>query len=145
MPRVLVIQGAGMNMRGKGNTQAFGPMTLAEYDAHIRRYAAELGVDVEIFQSNIEGEVINKLYAAHDSGIDAAIITPGAYTTGHPALCLAITHVGFPTVEVHTTNPAKRGVTSDIAPVCQSVVSGFGALGYYFALRGIRDAILARS
>ena len=62
MPRILVIHGAGMNMRGKVQTEIFGTMTLPEYDEHIRRYAAELGVEVEIFHSNIEGEVINRFY-----------------------------------------------------------------------------------
>ena len=72
MVKVLVIHGAGMNMRGKVQTEIFGTTTLPEYDAHIRQYAAELGVDIEIFHSNIEGEVINRLYAANDQGFDAA-------------------------------------------------------------------------
>lgn len=58
MPKVLVIHGAGMNMRGKVQTEVFGPMTLPQYDEGIRKYAAELGIDVEIFHSNIEGEVL---------------------------------------------------------------------------------------
>ena len=58
--KILVIHGAGMNMRGKVQIDIFGPMTLPEYDAKIRGYAAELGVEVEIFHSNIEGEVINR-------------------------------------------------------------------------------------
>jgi 3-dehydroquinate dehydratase II len=69
MPRVLVIHGAGMNMRGKAQIETFGPMTLAEYDQHIRQYATELKAEVEIFHSNVEGEIINKFYAAHDGGM----------------------------------------------------------------------------
>ena len=61
MPKVLVIHGAGMNMRGKAQIEVFGPMKLPEYDKHIRKYASELGIKVEIFHSNIEGEVINTL------------------------------------------------------------------------------------
>src|SRR5712692_8214966 len=68
MARVLVIHGAGMNMRGKVQTEIFGPMTLPEYDERIRGYASELGLDVEIFHSNIEGEIVNKLYEANDRG-----------------------------------------------------------------------------
>src|SRR2546426_9262761 len=71
MPRVLVIHGAGMNMRGKVQVDIFGPMTLPEYDERIRGYAKELGVEVEIFHSNIEGEVVNRLYTANDQGFDA--------------------------------------------------------------------------
>jgi len=79
--KVLVIHGAGMNMRGKVQVEVFGPMLLPQYDEHIRKYAAELKVDVEIFHSNIEGEVINKLYEAHDeAGVDGAIINPAGYS-----------------------------------------------------------------
>ncbi|MGZ8197423.1 MAG: type II 3-dehydroquinate dehydratase, partial [Burkholderiales bacterium] len=69
---ILVIHGCGMNMRGKVQTDVFGTMTLPEYDDHIRRYARDLRVEVNIFHSNIEGEVINKLYEAHESGVDGA-------------------------------------------------------------------------
>jgi 3-dehydroquinate dehydratase-2 len=141
MPKVLVIHGAGMNMRGKSQLDVFGPMTLPEYDAHIRQYGAELGVEAEIFHSNIEGEVINKLYAAHDAGVVAAIINPAGYTTGHPALAAAIAQVKFPVFELHISNPARRGRVSEIATVCRGVVTGFGIFGYYLALRGIRETL----
>jgi len=139
MPKVLVIHGAGMNMRGKSQIDVFGPMTLPEYDQHIRRYASELAIEVEIFHSNIEGEVINKLYAAHDGGVDAAIINPAGYTTGHPALAAAIGQVRFPVFELHISNPARRGRVSEIAPACRGVLTGFGIFGYYLALRGVRE------
>jgi 3-dehydroquinate dehydratase-2 len=141
MPKVLVIHGAGMNMRGKAQIDVFGPMTLPEYDAHIRKYAAELGVEVEIFHSNIEGEVINRFYAAHDGGVDGAIINPAGFTTGHPALAAAIAQVKFPTIELHISNPARRGRVSEIATTTRGVVTGFGIFGYYLALRGIREIL----
>ena len=100
MRRVLVIHGAGMNMRGKVQTEIFGPMTLPEYDERIRGYAAELGLEVEIFHSNIEGEIVNKLYEANDRGVDAAIFNPAAFGTGYPALVAAISQVRYPTIEV---------------------------------------------
>ena len=144
MAKVLVIHGAGMNMRGKSQLDVFGPMTLPEYDEHIRKYAAELGVEVEIFHSNIEGEVINRLYAAHDGGVNAAIINPAGYTTGHPALAAAISQVKFPVFELHISNPARRGRVSEIATVSRGVLTGFGIFGYWLALRGIRDALAAK-
>jgi 3-dehydroquinate dehydratase-2 len=144
MPKVLVIHGAGMNMRGKIQTDVFGPMTLPEYDEQIRKYATELGLEVEIFHSNIEGEVINKFYEAHDRGIDAALINPAGYSTGHPTLVAAIGQVGFPTIEVHISNPARRGGTSEIARVSRGVVTGFGIFGYYLALRGVRELLAAK-
>jgi 3-dehydroquinate dehydratase-2 len=137
--KVLVIHGAGMNMRGKVQLDVFGPMTLPQYDEHIRRYAGELGVDVEIFHSNIEGEVINRLYDAHEGGVDGAIINPAGYTTGHPALGAAIAQVKFPTIELHVSNPARRGANSDIARVARGTIAGFGVFGYYMALRGLKE------
>jgi 3-dehydroquinate dehydratase-2 len=141
MPKVLIVHGAGMNMRGKVQTDVFGTMTLKEYDEHIKKYAAELGLEVELFHSNIEGEVINKFYQAHENGIDAALINPAGYTTGHPALVAAIAQVKFPTIEVHISNPARRGGVSEIARVSRGVVTGFGIFGYYLALRGVRDLL----
>ena len=141
MPKVLVIHGAGMNMRGKSQLDVFGPMTLPEYDQHIRRYASELAIEVEIFHSNIEGEVINRFYAAHDGGVGGAIINPAGFTTGHPALAAAIAQVKFPTIELHISNPARRGRVSEIATTTRGVVTGFGIFGYYLALRGIREIL----
>ncbi len=139
MPKVLIIHGAGMNMRGKAQIDVFGTMTLPQYDEQIRRYASELGIEVEIFHSNIEGEVINKFYDAHERGVDAAIINPAGYSIGYPALTAAISQVRFPTIELHISNPARRGRVSEIAPACRGVVTGFGVFGYYVALRGIKE------
>ena len=144
MTKVLIVHGAGMNMRGKVQTEVFGTMTLKEYDEHIHKYAAELGIEVEIFHSNIAGEVINKFYEAHDRGVDAALINPAGYSTGQPALVAAIAQVGFPTIEVHISNPARRGGVSEIARVSQSTVTGFGIFGYSLALRGVRAMLDAK-
>jgi 3-dehydroquinate dehydratase-2 len=141
MAKILVIHGAGMNMRGKVQIETFGPMTLPEYDERIRGYASELGVEIEIFHSNIEGEVINKLYEANDRGFEAAIFNPAGFARGYPALIAAITQVKFPTVELHISNPLRRGSVSEITPVSQSTVTGFGISGYYLALRGLRDML----
>jgi 3-dehydroquinate dehydratase-2 len=137
--KVLVIHGCGMNMRGKVQTDVFGPMTLPQYDEHIRAYARDLEVEVDIFHSNIEGEVINKFYDAHDAGCDGAIINPAGYTTGHPALVAAIAQVAFPTIEVHISNPARRGAVSEIAKACRGTLAGFGIYGYHMALRGLKE------
>jgi 3-dehydroquinate dehydratase-2 len=141
MAKILVIHGAGMNMRGKVQTEIFGPMTLPEYDERIRGYANELGVEIEIFHSNIEGEVINRLYAANDQGFDAAIFNPAGFARGYPALVAAIGQVKFPTVELHMSNPVRRGPISETATVSQGIVTGFGIVGYYLGLRGLQDTL----
>ena len=141
MAKILIIHGAGMNMRGKVQTELFGPMTLPEYDERIRGYARELDLEVEIFHSNIEGEVINRLYEANDRGFDAAIFNPAGFGRGYPALVAAISQVKFPTVELHMSNPVRRGPVSETATVSQGMVTGFGIVGYYLALRGLRDTL----
>ena len=145
MAKILVIHGAGMNMRGKVSLDVFGPMTLPQYDEHIRGYAKELGVEVEIFHSNVEGEIVNKLYAANDQGFDAAIFNPAAFGTGYPALVAALSQVKFPTTEVHISNPIRRGPASQTAAVSQCIVAGFGVAGYALALRGIRDRLATKA
>jgi 3-dehydroquinate dehydratase-2 len=141
MAKILVIHGAGMNMRGKVQVETFGPMTLPEYDERIRGFANELGVEIEIFHSNIEGEVINRLYEANDHGFDAAIFNPAGFSRGYPALVAAIGQVKFPTIELHISNPVRRGPVSETATVSQGMVTGFGIAGYYMALRGLRDML----
>jgi 3-dehydroquinate dehydratase II len=144
MPKILIVHGAGMNMRGKVQTEIFGPMTLPEYDERIRGYAAELGLEVEIFHSNIEGEVIDRFYAANDRGFDAALFNPAGFSSGYPALVAAISQVKFPTIEVHISNPVRRGPVSETAKVSQGMVTGFGIAGYYLALRGVKDMLAAK-
>jgi 3-dehydroquinate dehydratase-2 len=137
--KLLVVQGAGMNMRGKTQTEIFGTMTLDQYNQHVRQYAEELGIEVEIVHSNIEGEVINFLYNANDLGFDGALVNPAGFSRGYPALTAAISQVGFPVIEVHISNPVRRGPVSDTATVSLGMVTGFGVLGYYLAMRGLRD------
>ena len=139
MSKVLVIQGAGMNMRGKSQVEIFGSATLDEIDEQIRGYAEALGVDVELFHSNIEGEVVNALYDAHDRDFDAALINPAGYTTVAGPLRSAITQVKFPVYEVHVSNPTARGTASQVLPVCKGAVYGCGVYGYRLALEAVQQ------
>ena len=144
MTKILVVHGAGMDMRGKVQVEVFGPMTLPQYDAAIRGYAAELGMEIEIFHSNLEGEVINRLYAAHeDAAIGGALINPAGFTRGYPALNAAIAAVRFPVIEVHISNPARRGLVSDVLAASRGGISGFGLAGYELGLRGLRQLLAA--
>ncbi len=138
MTKVLVIQGAGMNMRGKSQLDIFGPTTLDQINEQILGYAEGLGIDVELYHSNIEGEVVNAIYDAHERQIDAAVINPAGYTTTTGPLRAAITQVGFPFIEVHASNPTARGTVSNVLPVCNGSVYGFGVYGYYLALEAVK-------
>ncbi len=139
MTRVLVVHGAGINMRGKFQVEIFGTATMEDYSDQIQKYANQLDIEIDIFHSNIEGEVIDKFYQSHIDGYDAAIINPAGYSTGHPALCAAISQVEFPTLEVHISNPAARGNISEISPVCKGVITGFGLYGYFIGLKAIKE------
>ncbi len=139
MSKVLVIQGAGMNMRGKSQVEIFGSATLDEIDEQIRVYAEGLGIDVEMFHSNIEGEVVNALYDAHERDFDAALINPAGYTTVAGPLRSAITQVKFPVYEVHVSNPTARGTVSQVLPVCKGAVYGCGVYGYRLALEAVQQ------
>jgi 3-dehydroquinate dehydratase-2 len=141
MTKVLVVHGAGINMRGKSQIEIFGPSTMDDYSYQIREYGDNLNIEVDVFHSNIEGEVINKFYSAHEQGYDAAIINPAGYSTGHPALVAAISQVDYPTIEVHISNPASRGGSSEIAKSCKGVITGFGLFGYYIAFKAILDIL----
>jgi len=139
MSKLLIIHGAGMNMRGKAQIETFGPMTLPQYDERLRQYAAELKTDVDIFHSNVEGEVVDRIYGAHGTGLTGCIINPAAFSVGYGALNSAITQVDFPTIEVHISNPALRGRISDVGRHTRGVLTGFGIFGYYLAMQGLLD------
>tara|TARA_B100000700_G_C14329954_1_gene527741 strand:- start:41 stop:472 length:432 start_codon:yes stop_codon:yes gene_type:complete len=139
LTKVLVVHGAGINMRGKFQVEIFGTATMEDYSDQIQKYANQLDIEIDIFHSNIEGEVIDKFYQSHIDGYDAAIINPAGYSIGHPALCAAISQVEFPTLEVHISNPAARGNISEISPVCKGVITGFGLYGYFIGLKAIKE------
>ena len=142
MSNILVIHGAGIDMRGKTQIDIFGSETMEDYNSTIIKYAEQLEFTVEIFHSNIEGEIINKLYEGQTTGkYVAAIINPAGFSVGYPALSAAISQVEYPTIEVHISNPAKRGFNSDIATVCKGSITGLGLHGYYVAMKSILDLI----
>ena len=141
MTKVLVSQGAGMNMRGKSQVEIFGTDTLDQINEQVKGYAEGLGIDVDFIHSNIEGEVINALYEAHENGTHAALMNTAGYTTTTGPIRAAISQVAFPVIEVHASNPTSRGTVSTIQPVCKGSVYGFGVYGYYLALEAVQRMV----
>ncbi len=139
--KVLVIHGAGLDMRGKVQKEIFGTLTLREYEEHIRGYAKALGIEVSFFHSNIEGEVVNKLYQAFDGDIDGCVINPGGYTMVMGPLRAAVMQMRFPVIEVHLSNPTARGTVSVFQPVCKASVYGLGIESYRHALTGLKSLV----
>ena len=137
MTRVVVIQGAGMDVRGKTDVEIFGPETLDEINALIETHARDLGIEVEIHQSNDEQAVVDLLRGLDASTVDALIINPGGFTPTEGPLPETIASLPLPAYEVHASNPSARGVRSAILPACKGGVCGFGYAGYRLALEGI--------
>lgn len=129
-----------MDMRGKAQVDIFGPETIDEIDAQIRRHANDLGVEVEIYQSNDEDQVVDMLAVLDPDAFAALLINPGGFTTTTGSLPEAIGRLDFPAYEVHASNPSARGVRSTLQPVCRGSICGFGYDGYRLGLLAIKGA-----
>lgn len=136
---VLVIHGPNINLIGKRETGVYGNVTFEEINNMIKARAKELDITIEIFQSNHEGDIIDKIHSASGTA-DALIINPGAYTHYSYAIRDAIAAVDIKTVEVHLSNIHKREpfrTVSVTAPVCQGQISGFGPKSYILGLESL--------
>ncbi|HAA89366.1 MAG TPA: type II 3-dehydroquinate dehydratase [Peptococcaceae bacterium] len=136
MFRILVLHGPNLNLLGERETNVYGAVTLEEINKQLTEQAEELGASVEFFQSNHEGELIDKIHQARDR-FDAIIINPGALTHYSYALRDALSAVSLLVIEVHLSNIYAREEwrhRSVIAPVVQGQISGFGPLSYSLAL-----------
>jgi 3-dehydroquinate dehydratase II len=135
--RILVIHGPNLNMLGTREPEVYGKQTLADIDARLVSVGRELGLEVETFQSNAEGELIDRVQAAL-GGVSAIVINPGGLTHTSVALRDALAAVALPVIEVHLSNIYRREEfrrRSFISELAVGVVSGLGAAGYEYALR----------
>jgi 3-dehydroquinate dehydratase-2 len=136
---VLVIHGPNLNMLGTREPDIYGHQTLEEIDAALTTQANRLGLHIETFQSNHEGDMVDKIQQAHDS-FHGIIINPAAYTHTSIAIRDALSLLNIPVVEVHLSNIYKRESfrrTSMISAVVTAQISGFGSQGYRLALDGL--------
>lgn len=132
-----------MNMLGFREPEKYGSMTLKDLEKDLYAYSFKLGVDIETFQSNFEGEIVEKIQSAKNN-FDGIVINAGAYTHTSVAIRDAISAVELPVVEVHMTNIYKREEFrhhSYLAPVCIGQISGFGVNSYKLGLNAIVNFI----
>lgn len=134
--KILVINGPNLNMLGKREPDIYGTLTLDDINKNLYEYSFSLSANIEIYQSNCEGEIVSKIQSALNKA-DGIIINPGAYTHSSIAIRDALSAVNLPAIEVHLSNIYKREEFrhhSYIAPVCVGQICGFGAQGYKLAL-----------
>lgn len=134
--KVLVLNGPNLNLLGIREPDRYGKETYRTLLGRIRRKAKELGIRVRCYQSNHEGDLVDKIHAAR-LRFDAIVFNPGAYTHTSIALLDALKGVGVPCVEVHISNVMEREEfrhTSYIRPACFASVVGHGTDGYLEAL-----------
>ncbi|MEA3372198.1 MAG: type II 3-dehydroquinate dehydratase [Campylobacterota bacterium] len=137
--KVVVIQGPNLNMLGVREQQVYGPMKLEQIHAQMKDFGEQNGLEVEFFQSNLEGEIVDKVQECYGEA-NGIIINPAAYTHTSIAIRDAISAVNLPTIEVHISNIYRREEfrqKSMIAPVCASSLVGFGPFGYHLAMVGM--------
>ena len=137
--KIVVIQGPNLNMLGVREQQIYGPMKLEQIHAQMKEVATQNGVEIEFFQSNLEGELVDKIQECYGEA-QGIIINAAAYTHTSIAIRDAIAAVNIPTIEVHISNIHRREEFRQknmIAPVCASSVIGFGPFGYHLAMMGM--------
>ncbi|MCY0967010.1 type II 3-dehydroquinate dehydratase [Parathalassolituus penaei] len=133
---IYVLNGPNLNLLGKRQPEIYGSETLADVEAKVRARAATLGLEIEFFQSNHEGAIIDKIHEAREKA-QGIIINPAAYTHTSVAILDALNAFEAPVVEVHISNVHKRESFrhhSYVSLRAEAVIAGMGTLGYQVAL-----------
>lgn len=141
MKKILVLLGPNLNMVGVREKGIYGSEDASSIEEQIMSYAQSNGFEADVFQSNHEGDLIDKIHAAKDN-YNGVIINAGALTHYSYALRDAIACIKIPFVEVHMSNIHSREEfrhTSVIAPVCVGQIAGFGKNSYFLAINALKD------
>jgi 3-dehydroquinate dehydratase-2 len=142
-----VLHGPNLNLLGTREPEVYGTTTLAEIDRRLAERAQARGATVESFQSNSEGELVDRIHQA-GARAQAIVINPAAYTHTSIAIADALTAVALPAVEVHLSNLHKREPfrhQSVTAAACVGSIAGFGARSYLLALDAVLDIVAERA
>lgn len=135
--KLLILNGPNLNMLGIREPAHYGKETYSDLCEKIKKHAEKLGIEIEIFQSNHEGALVDKIQDAYFQSIDGIVINPGAYTHTSIALLDAVKAVSIPTVEVHISDVNSREdfrKVSYIRAACIATISGHGTDGYTEAM-----------
>ncbi len=138
--KILALHGPNLNWLGKREPEIYGSDTLGDLNRLLEQTAGELKIELKIYQSNLEGDLIDRIYE-ESSWADGILINPGAYTHYSYALRDALAGVNMPVVEVHLSNIHKREEfrsQSVIAPIAAGQIMGFGFESYLLGLRALK-------
>ncbi len=141
--KIMIIHGPNLNLLGSREPEIYGSETLGQINAELEKLAVELGLTLEIFQSNYEGEIIEAIHRAGD-GCSGILINPAAFTHYSYALLDALAAVKLPFVEVHLSNIFSRDnfrLKSVTAPLAAGLICGFGSESYYLGLEALQRII----
>jgi len=141
--KIVVIQGPNLNMLGIRDQNIYGPMKLEDIHAQMKGFADQNKIDIEFFQSNLEGELVDRIQECMGEA-DGIIINPAAYTHTSIAIRDALSAVKLPAIEVHLSNIHQREEfrhTSLTAPVCAGQIVGMGPFGYHLAMVGMAQIL----
>jgi 3-dehydroquinate dehydratase-2 len=144
--QILVLHGINLNMFGKRDPAQYGTATLADIEAALHQLGKELGVEVESFQTNHEGEMADRIHRAHQHAVDAGVINAGAWTHYSYGLRDALAILKCPIVEVHMSNVHARESFrhhSVLSEIVKGQICGFGVDSYLLGLRAAASAAAA--
>jgi 3-dehydroquinate dehydratase-2 len=147
MSRILIIHGPNLNLLGKREPEIYGKISLAQINHALKDLAKEKNIELDIVQSNHEGEIVELIAKASRLHFDGIVINPAAYTHTSVAIRDAIQATKIPTVEVHLSNIYAREDfrhTSLIAPVAKGQITGFGPHSYILGLEALLDIVIAK-
>ena len=136
-PVIFVLNGPNLNLLGTREPEVYGSDTLDDLAGALQDRAKDLGLDIDMRQSNHEGHLIDWLHEANSAGARAVILNAGAFTHTSIALGDAVKAIAVPVIEVHLSNPQAREPyrrRSYVAPAARGTIVGFGSLGYLLAL-----------
>ena len=135
--KIKVINGANLNMLGIREVNIYGPMRLEDINKNMQAFAKQNGFEIEFYQSNHEGDIVDAIQESLNENVDGIIINPAAFTHYSIAIRDAIRAVNLPTIEVHISNIAAREEfrrKSLISDVVAGTITGFGPFSYHLAL-----------